>query len=69
MCIRDREIAAAFEGESHIAADSSGAQKLLPGLLEPGDTVLVKGSRGVGMEGIVAALGARRPQAAGRERS
>jgi len=64
-----REIASSFSGESRSADDSRAAEELLPGLLEPGDTVLVKGSRGVGMESIVAALGARRAEPAGRERS
>jgi UDP-N-acetylmuramoyl-tripeptide--D-alanyl-D-alanine ligase len=64
-----REIAGAFQGETHSAADSRAAEEILPGLLEPGDTVLVKGSRGVGMDSIVAALGAKRAEPAGRERS
>jgi UDP-N-acetylmuramoyl-tripeptide--D-alanyl-D-alanine ligase len=64
-----REIAASFGGESHSTENSRAAEQLLPGLLESGDTVLVKGSRGVGMESIVTALGARQPEPAGRERS
>ena len=64
-----REIAASFAGESRSAEDSREAAELLAALLEPGDTVLVKGSRGVGMESIVASLGARRAEPAGRERS
>src|SRR5262249_28458099 len=50
------EIAAAFAGEAHTAPDASAASRLVPGLLAPGDTVLVKGSRGVGLEGVCSAL-------------
>ena len=49
-------IAAAFPGESHCVADAGAAARLLPQLLKPGDTVLVKGSRGVGLERVIAAL-------------
>jgi UDP-N-acetylmuramoyl-tripeptide--D-alanyl-D-alanine ligase len=37
----------------------AAAAELLPGLLEPGDTVLVKASRGVGLEVVARALRAR----------
>ncbi|MDQ3632589.1 MAG: UDP-N-acetylmuramoyl-tripeptide--D-alanyl-D-alanine ligase, partial [Actinomycetota bacterium] len=47
--------AAAMRGD-HAVADAAEAAALLPGLLEPGDTVLVKASRGVGLEAVVAAL-------------
>jgi UDP-N-acetylmuramoyl-tripeptide--D-alanyl-D-alanine ligase len=36
--------------------DAAAAAELLPGLLQDGDTVLVKGSRGVGLERVLAAL-------------
>jgi UDP-N-acetylmuramoyl-tripeptide--D-alanyl-D-alanine ligase len=51
-------IAHGFEGEAHTAADASEAAALLPGLIRPGDTILVKGSRGVGLELVCQSLGA-----------
>ncbi|MDP9347009.1 MAG: UDP-N-acetylmuramoyl-tripeptide--D-alanyl-D-alanine ligase, partial [Actinomycetota bacterium] len=36
--------------------DAAAAVAVLPGLVEPGDTVLVKGSRGVGLEVVAPAL-------------
>ncbi len=48
--------ARAFAGESHAVKDAAAAAALLPGLLRDGDTVLVKASRGVGLERAVAAL-------------
>ena len=39
--------------------DAAAAAQVLPGLVEPGDTVLVKGSRGVGLEVVAPALGAQ----------
>lgn len=50
---------AAYGGEVHAVAGAEDAAALLPGLLEPGDTVLVKGSRGVGLEVVALALEAR----------
>ncbi len=50
------EIAAGFDGESRCVADAPAAAELLGELLRNGDTVLVKGSRGVGLERVVAAL-------------
>ncbi len=44
------EISAEFAGESHQVSDALAAAALLEGLLGEGDTVLVKGSRGVGLE-------------------
>jgi UDP-N-acetylmuramoyl-tripeptide--D-alanyl-D-alanine ligase len=50
------EMKDAFTGESHAVKDAAAAAELLGGLLRERDTVLVKGSRGVGLEGTVAAL-------------
>ncbi len=47
----------AYDGEGHAVADAGEAAALLPELVEPGDTVLVKASRGVGLEVVAAALG------------
>ncbi len=47
---------AEFAGASHVARDAAAAVSLLDGLLRPGDTVLVKGSRGVGLERVVEAF-------------
>jgi UDP-N-acetylmuramoyl-tripeptide--D-alanyl-D-alanine ligase len=48
-----------FHGESHSVADAQAAGELLAsvGLLGDGDTVLVKGSRGVGLERVLSYLG------------
>jgi UDP-N-acetylmuramoyl-tripeptide--D-alanyl-D-alanine ligase len=46
----------AFDGPSHAVADADEAAAILPELLEPGDVVLVKGSRGVGLEVVGRAL-------------
>jgi UDP-N-acetylmuramoyl-tripeptide--D-alanyl-D-alanine ligase len=53
------EIVAAFAGESHTVPDAQAVGPLLADLLAPGDTVLVKGSRGVGLERVAENLGAR----------
>jgi UDP-N-acetylmuramoyl-tripeptide--D-alanyl-D-alanine ligase len=50
------EMAKAFPREAHSVADASAAAELVAGLLEPGDTVLVKGSRGVGLEVVAERL-------------
>jgi UDP-N-acetylmuramyl pentapeptide synthase len=46
--------------------DAAAAAELVPGLVQDGDTVLVKGSRGVGLEVVGAALAAARPATTGR---
>ena len=43
-------------GAHHHVATARDAAALVPGLLEPGDTVLVKGSRGVGLEVVAQGL-------------
>jgi UDP-N-acetylmuramoyl-tripeptide--D-alanyl-D-alanine ligase len=48
--------AVSFGGEAHVAHDAASAAALVPDLLEPGDTVLVKASRGVGLEAVTQAL-------------
>jgi UDP-N-acetylmuramoyl-tripeptide--D-alanyl-D-alanine ligase len=45
-------------GEIHSVPDAAAAAALLPGLLRPADTVLVKGSRGVGLELLAETLAA-----------
>ncbi|MEA2383463.1 MAG: UDP-N-acetylmuramoyl-tripeptide--D-alanyl-D-alanine ligase [Solirubrobacteraceae bacterium] len=54
-----RHMADAFDGTGgHVvsADDARAAAEVVPGLLEPGDTVLVKASRGVGLEVVAQAL-------------
>ena len=46
----------AYDGEGHAVADAGEAAALVPELVESGDTVLVKASRGVGLEVVAAAL-------------
>jgi UDP-N-acetylmuramoyl-tripeptide--D-alanyl-D-alanine ligase len=48
-----------FEGESHSVADAAEAASVARELVRPGDVVLIKGSRGVGLELVCTALGAR----------
>jgi UDP-N-acetylmuramoyl-tripeptide--D-alanyl-D-alanine ligase len=50
------EMGETFSGELHEAPDAAAAAALLPGLLRTQDTVLVKGSRGVGLEVIAETL-------------
>jgi UDP-N-acetylmuramoyl-tripeptide--D-alanyl-D-alanine ligase len=46
----------AFDGESYAVADAREAAALVGELIEPGDVVLVKGSRGIGLEVVAEAL-------------
>jgi UDP-N-acetylmuramoyl-tripeptide--D-alanyl-D-alanine ligase len=62
------EMSAAFPGESHAAADAGEAARLLDGSLRDGDTVLVKGSRGVGLERVSEHLRERSSDRAGGPR-
>jgi UDP-N-acetylmuramoyl-tripeptide--D-alanyl-D-alanine ligase len=52
------ETRAGFSGEGYSVADAAAAAGLLRGLLRDGDTVLVKGSRGVGLERVAEILSA-----------
>lgn len=45
-----------FDGESHHAATPGEAAAIVGGLARPGDTVLVKGSRSVGLEAVAEQL-------------
>ena len=45
-----------FGGEAHAVADAPAAAQLAAGLVQPGDLVLVKASRGVGLEVVAEAL-------------
>jgi UDP-N-acetylmuramoyl-tripeptide--D-alanyl-D-alanine ligase len=49
----------AFPGEAHAAADARSAASVLADVVAPGDLVLVKGSRGVGLEVVAEELSAR----------
>ncbi|MGN6189884.1 MAG: UDP-N-acetylmuramoyl-tripeptide--D-alanyl-D-alanine ligase [Conexibacter sp.] len=55
---RSRATAEAFGdgGETQVVADAQQAATLAPKLVRAGDTVLVKASRGIGLEAVVAAL-------------
>jgi UDP-N-acetylmuramoyl-tripeptide--D-alanyl-D-alanine ligase len=46
----------AFDGESYAVADAGEAASLVEEILEPADLLLVKGSRGVGLEVVAEAL-------------
>jgi UDP-N-acetylmuramoyl-tripeptide--D-alanyl-D-alanine ligase len=50
------DYAAGHGGDVRRAADAEEAAALVPGLIEPGDVVLVKASRGVGLERVTQAL-------------
>jgi UDP-N-acetylmuramoyl-tripeptide--D-alanyl-D-alanine ligase len=52
-------IAERFDGEAHPVANAAEAAVIVPELMHAGDLVLVKGSRGVGLELVCRALGAR----------
>jgi len=49
-------MAEVYDGEVHAVEDAAEAARIVSGLLRPGDLVLVKGSRGVGLEVVAAAL-------------
>ncbi len=52
-----------FPREAHAVDDARAAAALVAELLEPGDTVLVKGSRGVGLEVVAEQLSQNGPEA------
>jgi UDP-N-acetylmuramoyl-tripeptide--D-alanyl-D-alanine ligase len=49
---------AAHMGGDHAAGAAAEAGELVRGLMEPGDTILIKASRGVGLQAVAEALGA-----------
>jgi UDP-N-acetylmuramoyl-tripeptide--D-alanyl-D-alanine ligase len=49
-------MAEGFAGELHAAANAAEAVPLVQELVRPGDVVLVKGSRGVGLELVCSSL-------------
>ena len=50
------EMPVAFGGESHVVPDAAAAASLVASMAEPGDVVLVKASRGIGLETVAEAL-------------
>jgi UDP-N-acetylmuramoyl-tripeptide--D-alanyl-D-alanine ligase len=54
-----------FDGEVRSVPDAAAAAELVLGLIRPGDVVLIKGSRGVGLELVCRALSGRTPAGAG----
>jgi len=62
------EMTSGFAGETRSVPDAVAAAELLGGLLRERDTVLLKGSRGVGLERVAAALRADRRRGS-RERT
>ncbi|MDP2158224.1 MAG: UDP-N-acetylmuramoyl-tripeptide--D-alanyl-D-alanine ligase [Nitrospirota bacterium] len=52
-----QKAAAAFSGACYWAADSDEARTLLLGMVEEDDTILIKGSRGIRMEKVLAGEG------------
>jgi UDP-N-acetylmuramoyl-tripeptide--D-alanyl-D-alanine ligase len=61
------EMTGAFSGEAHSVPDAQAAGELLQALLREGDTVLVKGSRGVGLERVAQVLQAGSNTVAGAD--
>jgi UDP-N-acetylmuramoyl-tripeptide--D-alanyl-D-alanine ligase len=57
------EMGETFVGEIHLAPHAAAAAEVLAPLLRPRDTVLVKGSRGVGLERVAETLLAAAPVA------
>jgi UDP-N-acetylmuramoyl-tripeptide--D-alanyl-D-alanine ligase len=57
---RAAHMAGPFGGTTRAVADAAEAAGLVAGLVAPGDTVLVKASRGVGLEAVTEALQATR---------
>jgi UDP-N-acetylmuramoyl-tripeptide--D-alanyl-D-alanine ligase len=55
---RARAMSERFQGEVRSVGDAAEAAELVPALLHPGDLVLIKGSRAVGLELVCRALGA-----------
>jgi UDP-N-acetylmuramoyl-tripeptide--D-alanyl-D-alanine ligase len=51
-----REIAAGFAGPAHVAAAATEASAVLEQVVRPGDTILVKASRGLPLESVVERL-------------
>jgi UDP-N-acetylmuramoyl-tripeptide--D-alanyl-D-alanine ligase len=51
-----RSTAESFGGETHVVADAAEAAALASDLVAPGDIVLVKASRGIGLETVAEAL-------------
>ncbi len=54
-------IAERFDGKAHSVLDAAAAAELVPELIRPGDVVLIKASRGVGLELVCRALSAHGP--------
>jgi UDP-N-acetylmuramoyl-tripeptide--D-alanyl-D-alanine ligase len=57
---RAAEMRSTFGGESHAVTDAGAAAALARDLVGDGDVVLVKGSRGIGLEVVAEALEAKR---------
>jgi UDP-N-acetylmuramoyl-tripeptide--D-alanyl-D-alanine ligase len=53
---RAAHMAGPFGGETHSVDDAAAAASVIAGIVAPGDTVLVKASRGVGLEAVTEAL-------------
>ncbi len=51
-----RSVAEAFGGETHVVADATEAASVAAEIVAPGDIVLVKASRGIGLETVAEAL-------------